>query len=307
MLKKLILSVVLSSTSLFLFSQGCSDAGFCSLSVLKNNATSSKHKHAISLGLNYGSGEQSTNTLNPYFEYSYKASKNVTLQTKITSTYSNGFLGSKFNVGDVFAFLTWKTNNSTSNSQFTFIHGFKLPLTSSNDKNKDGKPLPLDYQSSLGTIDFISGVNLIVNNKWEFNTGFQIPISNSNKNSFFPSDYTDTRAQKFIPTNLFERKSDILFRVGYYAQKPNSSFSIKPNLLAIYHVANDTYLNKTGTRVTIDKSQGLTLNASIIATKTFKNETQLELIAATPLKVRDARPDGLTRSAVLNVQYKIPF
>lgn len=289
------------------YSQGCSDAGFCSLSVLKNNTQSSKLKNAISIGLNYGSGEQNTSTLNPYIEYSTQVSKNVTFQTKLTSTYANGFLGSKFNLGDAFAFITWKSNNTKSNSQFTFIHGFKIPLTSANDKNSNGKPLPLDYQSSLGTFDFISGVNLIVNKKWEFNTGFQIPISNSNKNSFFPSDYTDTRAQKFIPTNLFERKPDVLLRVGYYAQKPNSSFSIKPNLLAIYHIGNDSYLNKTGTRVSIDGSQGLTLNANIVATKTFKNETQLELVAATPVVVRTARPDGLTRSAVLNIQYKIPF
>lgn len=306
-MKKAVISFVFILSSGYLIAQGCSDAGFCSLSVLKNNTQTSKLKNSISIGLNYGNGEQSTSTINPYLEYSYQVSKNVTLQTKITATYASGFLGNKFNVGDVFAFITWKPNKISEKTQFTFIYGFKMPLSSSNDKNADGKTLPLDYQSSLGTFDFISGVNLIINKKWEFNTGFQIPISNSNKNSFFPTDYSDTRAQKFLPTNLFERKSDVLFRVGYYAQKSNSSFSLKPNLLAIYHVANDSYLNKTGTRVSITNSQGITLNASIIATKFFNNNTQLELVAATPIVVRTAIPDGLTRRAVLNVQYKISF
>lgn len=306
-MKKIILFASLIFISTYLIAQGCSDAGFCSLSVLKNNAQSSTLKNSISIGLNYGSGEQSTSTINPYVEYSNKFSKNVTLQAKFTSTYASGFLGNKFNVGDAYAFITWMPNKISEKTQLTFIHGFKIPLSSSNDKNADGKPLPLDYQSSLGTFDFISGVNVIVNKKWELNTGFQIPISNNNKNSFFPSDYTDTRSQKFIPTNLFVRKPDVLLRVGYYTQKPNSSFSIKPNLLAIFHVANDSYINKTGTRVIISNSKGVTLNASVVANKTFKNDTQLEFVAATPVVVRTARPEGLTRSAVLNIQYKISF
>jgi hypothetical protein len=290
----------------FATAQGCSDAGFCSLSVLKNQQNNNPNKNSFSIGANYGIGEQNTHSINPYIEYSRKLNSNFSLQTKITAAYATGFLGSSFNAGDIFGFVTYTTQSKNKLNSFSLLSGVKVPLTSSNDKNNSGYPLPLDYQSSLGTFDFIAGFNFIANQKWELNAGLQIPLINNNKNTFFPDEYSDPKALKFALTNNFERKSDALVRLGYYIKLPKS-ITIKPNLLAIAHLANDTYEDRFGKRQTINNSAGLTLNGGIVATKYFNTKNELELVTATPFIVRDIRPDGLTRSAVINLQYKFNF
>lgn len=305
-MKTLLLFFISFTLSPALFSQGCSDAGFCSLGILKNNTGGNNKSYSISIGANYGAGEQSTSTFNPYLEYAVKANSHLSYQLKITSVYANGFLGSTFNLGDVFGFATY-TLKPKSINRFSILSGFKIPLSYANDKNKEGKPLPLDYQSSIGTYDLIEGVNFIFSDKWELNAGVQIPIIQKNKNSFFPDEYSDPRIRDFSATNNFKRKSDVLVRVGRYLRLKKSSLSLKPNILAIYHLGKDSYENRLGKRETISGSGGVTMNAGIIATKTFKQNNELELIAAAPFIVRELRPDGLTRSVVVNIQYCFTF
>jgi len=302
------LLLLLSGISLCptLFSQGCSDAGFCSLGILKTNASGTGKKYSIAIGANYGAGEQSTSTINPYLEYGVKINNHLNGQVKITAVYANGFLGSTFNVGDIFGFVNYVADPTATN-KLNFLSGFKIPLSYANDKNKDGKPLPLDYQSSIGSFDLIEGVNYIIRERWELNAGIQIPVVQKNKNTFFPDEYADPRINNFPPTNNFKRKSDALVRVGHYLFLKKSSITLKPNILAIYHLGEDSYENRLGQRESINGSDGLTMNAGIKATKRFKNNNELELIVAAPFIVRDSRPDGLTRSVVLNIQYRFIF
>jgi len=283
--------------------QGCSDAGFCSLGVLKNNLSDSGRR-SLSFGLNYGAGEQATSTINSYVEYSTKISNQFSFQSKITSTYATGFLGSTFDIGDVYGTLNYAPWLSERNS-INFIGGVKIPLTTGNDKSKEGKPLPLDYQSSLGTYDAIGGVNYIVNRIWEFDAAIQVPVIQENKNTFFPDEYSDPRVLKFAPTNNFRRKSDVLGRIGYYIQFPQSSVTVKPSLLAVYHSGNDSYENRFGERAVIDNSGGITVNGNIVATKTYKNGNRFEIVVGAPFITRKVRPDGLTRDAIINLQYTI--
>ena len=297
----LIMQVIVSRC----ISQGCSDAGFCSLGPLKGVAINAAAKHSIDVGSNIGFGEQNTFSINPYIQYNAELSHRVSVQTKLTATYANGFLGSALNLGDVFGFVTYNAKKHSSNS-LRLLAGIKIPLTSSNSKNDAGKPLPLDYQSSIGTYDFIAGLNYIIGNKIEFAAGLQAPVIQINKNTFFPEEYLDGRAMKFVATNNFRRKSDILIRGGYYI-KLSSTLTIKPNLLAIYHLGKDTYQNRFGKTTLINGSEGLTLNGGLIATKQFKNHHGLELIAATPFIARDVRADGLTRKAAFTVQYSVPL
>jgi len=289
-----------------LYTQGCSDAGFCSLGILKTNIQSTGKKYSFAIGANYGVGEQNTSTFNPYLEYAIRINNRLSGQLKITAVYASGFLGSTFNVGDIFGFVNYAVKTKNSN-RLSVLSGIKIPLSYSNDKNEDGKPLPLDYQSGIGTFDIIEGINYIINEKWEVNAGVQIPVIQKNKNTFFPDEYTDPRIGNFSATNNFKRKSDALLRTGYYFLLKQSSITLKPNLLAIYHLGEDSYENRLGRREKIKGSDGLTVNAGIIATKRFHNDNDLELIAAAPFISRDVRPDGLTRSLVVNIQYRFRF
>lgn len=289
-----------------LLSQGCSDAGFCSLGILKTDNRITAKKYSLAVGANYGAGEQSTSTLNPYLEYTVRFNNRFTGQMKLTSAYASGFLGSTFNVGDIFGFINYTAKTKNAN-RLSLLSGIKIPLSHSNDKNEEGKPLPLDYQSGIGTYDLIEGINYIIKEKWEINAGVQIPVIQENKNTFFPDEYSDPRISKFTATNNFRRKSDALLRLGYYFRIKESSITLKPNILAIYHLGDDSYENRLGKREKIKGSDGLTMNAGIIAAKQFTNDNDLELIVASPFIVRDVRPDGLTRSLVVNIQYRFRF
>jgi hypothetical protein len=309
-MKFIYIGIIAMAISFESYAQGCSDAGFCSLGALKNHiddtVSSIQKKHAIDFGLNYGLGEEKTSTINAYAEYLVKFNNRFSFQSKITATYASGFLGNTFDVGDVYGTINYTPKTSGSNT-INFIGGVKIPITTGNNKNSEGKPLPLDYQASIGTYDAIGGFNYIVNKKWEFDAAVQVPVIQVNKSTYLPDEFTDPRVLKFAPTNNFRRKSDVLGRLGYYIYLPKSSVIIKPSLSGIYHVGTDTYENRFGDRTNIDGSRGFTLNGSIVATKQFKNSNQLEVVIGTPFIVRKVRPDGLTRSGVVNVQYTIAF
>ena len=89
------------------------------------------------IGASYGAGEQNTSSFNPYLEYSVKANKYFSYQLKITSVYANGFLGSNFNLGDIFGFVNYVIKSKSIN-KLSFLSGIKIPLSYSNDKNKNG-------------------------------------------------------------------------------------------------------------------------------------------------------------------------
>jgi hypothetical protein len=287
--------------------QGCSDAGFCSLGILKNNLddTVVKKHNRLDFGLNYGKGEQNTNTLNEYVEYHLAFRNGFSFQSKVTATYASGFLGSAFDIGDWYGTLNYSSNVNAL-SRVSFIAGIKVPLSKSNGKNSDGKPLPLDYQASIGSYDAIGGVNYVVNRKWEFDGAIQLPVIQVNQNTFFPNENADPRERKFAPTNNFRRKGDVLGRIGYYFYLPKD-ITLKPSLSGIYHTANDSYEDFSGNRIAIAGSRGITLNGSIVATKKLKNSNQFEVVIGAPFIVRKVRPDGLTRDAVINLQYTIGF
>ncbi len=163
--------------------------------------------------------------------------------------------------------------------------------------------MPLDYQSSLGTIDLFLGTNFRYH-KWDFNAAVQLPIVNLNKNSYF-REYAGT--DDFSSTNLFERKPDALLRATYSIKTPNQKFTFKPNVLFIYHLGNDSYENIFGQRESIIGSQGLTVNGNLITSYNLTKQSSLELSLATPFVVREVRPDGLTRSFVLGLYYQYSF
>jgi hypothetical protein len=306
MARKICLIILLAFCSIHAFAQGCSDAGFCSLGALKNVTGNDQPKHMLDIGFNFGYGEQKTLTYNPYLQYGVTLNDKWFVQGKLTSTYAKGFLGNKFDVGDIYGIVTYKPTTD-ANSTIHLVGGIKIPLTTANDKNANGLPLPLDYQSSIGTYDIIGGINYVFHKHLEADAALQVPVIQHNKSIFFPSLYpNEPRVIYFPPTNKFERKPDLLFRLGYYVNLP-AAITIKPNLLAIYHFGEDTYEDQQGQRVELVGTRGLTLNEGVTLTKRFKNNNSLELITAMPIEGRQVRADGLTRKWILNVQYSVVF
>jgi hypothetical protein len=303
-LKFLLLLLFISINFTNSFAQGCSDAGFCSVGNGFNGHEVSM-KNSVDIGLVYGIAEEGVTVFSQYLTYTRDVTDKFAISAKLTSAIANGDFGTRGNLGDVFLTGNYKFKSKFSELEgaktWSLLFGVKIPLTNSNDKINNVS-LPMAYQASLGTFDFIGGVNLTYK-KWDFNTAVQIPLSN-NKNSYISNPFV---TDKFATTNLFERKSDVLFRTTYRLKTTNEKFTFKPNLLFIYHLGEDSFENIFGQRETIENSDGLTINGNLIVSYKLNKNSYLETSIATPFVVRKERPDGLTRAITLGLSYKVNF
>lgn len=299
MKKTLFISTTILITT-FAFAQGCSDAGICSIGH-GFRSTYKEIKNTIEIAAIFGAGEFDVKYFSPYVSYTRQINDKIELSSKVTFSSANGSFGTRAAFGD--AFLIGKyTFEKKNNMQWSTLLGWKIPFTTSNLKINNYS-LPLDYQSSLGTFDLFLGTNLNYKN-WDFNVALQIPVFNNNKNSFF-KEYSGT--EEFPTTNLFERKSDALFRTTYTLNTKSKKFSFKPNVLFIYHLGEDSFLTIFGKRENFIGSKGLTINGNLMSSYNISKQKSIELSIASPLVVRDIRPDGLTRSFVAAVHYKFSF
>ena len=292
----IILLLSISKTS----AQGCSDAGICSVNHGFDTDVK-QFKNTIEFAAIYSLGEADVTYFSPFVSYTKRFNDRYSFTSKVTFSTASGSFGTRSQFGDAFLIgnYTFKEKN---NKQWSALLGWKFPFTASNLKI-NGYSLPLDYQSSLGTIDLFLGTNLNYK-KWDFNSAVQIPVFNLNKNSYF-KEYGGT--DDFPSTNLFERKPDALLRATYSIKTPNKKFTFKPNVLFIYHLGEDSLENIFGERENINGSEGLTLNGNLITSYSLSKQSSLLLSLATPFVVRDIRPDGLTRSFVAGLQYQYSF
>lgn len=299
-MKKLFYIFLFFFVAEFVNAQGCSDAGICSIGHSFDTAEK-QTKNIIEVATIFGKGESDISYWSPFVSYTRKISEKFSLNTKVTFSSANGDFGTRATFGDAFLIGNYAFKEK-NNKQWSIVFGWKFPFTSSN-KKINGYSLPLDYQASLGTFDLFLGTNLKYK-KWDFNAVVQIPVFNNNKNSYF-KEFSGT--SEFPSTNLFRRKSDALVRATYSIKTKNEKFTFKPNVLFIYHLGQDSYETIFGQRETISGSDGLTINGNLISAYSFNKNNSLELSLATPFVVRTIRPDGLTRSVVASLIYKIAF
>lgn len=307
-MKKLILATITLVAATGIHAQGCSDAGVCTLHSIKDNtsagAASSGHSNKVATGIAYGVGERSTDNYTAYVEYTRTLSKTTSLTGKFNYGFIRGELASTSGPGDLFLSVS-HVFSKQSRWEKSFVAGIKLPLGPA-DQQKNGIRLPMPYQTSLGTVDIVAGINFSRKN-FGATLAYQQPLKSRNNNGFLPGDYPEEPLTlQYWPTNQFIRKGDIVGRVAYNI-KAGSGFSIRPGLLGIYHLGNDTYLDKMNNRKPVYNSAGLTLNGTLFFTYRMKNGNGFELMAGTPFVVRDQRPDGLTRKFVTGIEYQFSF
>lgn len=299
-MKKLKFGIVLFFVTSFLHAQGCSDAGICSIGKAFQEETKT-FKNSFEINSILGQGDGNVSIFTQTLSYTRKFSDQFSLGSRVTFNLANGNFGTRGQFGDAYLIGNYQFKEK-DNRQWSVLLGWKFPFTTANAKINNVS-LPMDYQASLGTFDLFLGTNL--NYKaWDFNLTIQIPVFNNNKNSYFDELSV---SNDFPSTNLFERKSDALFRTVYTLKTANSKFLFKPNILFIYHLGEDTFENQFSNRETIKGSDGLTINGNLIGVYNINSKNSIELSAATPFVVRDVRPDGLTRSFVLGLNYRFLF
>jgi hypothetical protein len=298
--KKLFLSCFFGLLVLFQKSkaQGCSDAGFCTLNSFKPS-DSAVLWNGIKLGLSYGQADHGITILSQYLEYTRQINNKLSIDAKLTAISQSSPILSVYSLSDLFI-----TGNYAVNHRLKSTLGLKIPLNDAN-KKMDGLPLPMDFQSSLGTFDIIAGINYEIR-KLQLALAIQQPLT-QNKNQFIAQEYpSNSDLMKFQTTNSFKRAGDVLLRVTYPFRVANK-LKITPGLLPIYHLSNDKYTDMSGLEHEIKGSSGLTLNGTVYFDYQINAANGFQFNFGMPFVVREARPDGLTRHYIASLEYSRRF
>jgi hypothetical protein len=283
------------------FSQGCSDAGFCTLNSFKPQSSDQGQspKNQLKVGIFYGQADYDIAVYGSYIEYNRQLAAKWSIDAKLTSLAQNGNEITTFGLADVFLNTNYKANNRLS-----FTLGTKIPLAQA-DKTSNNLPLPMDYQASLGTFDIIVGMGYQYK-KWQFVTAFQQPLT-QNENAFTAALYPlNHPLRAFQSTANFKRAGDVLVRVSYPFEL-TPQLRLTTSLLPIYHLANDRYTTVLNQEIEIEGSQGLTLNGNLFLDYSVTKNSSLQLNMGVPFIVREARPEGLTRGFIANLEYLFRF
>lgn len=304
--------------------QGCSDAGVCTAGpigeLVAPNDTSlatQEKRHFARMTFSYAVGEQQTTILMTLAELGFGITDRLAVSFRLPYQWADGNLGRNSGVGDPVLTTTYAFIK-TSGRRLDGMVGVKLNSGNADD-TWDGFPidqvprsLPMPYQTSLGTTDLLLGVNYR-HDRWSGALALQLPVHQANENTFTHASWgQDPAALGYFESAYLERAADAVVRVQY--RIPWRRFAVQPGLLAIQHLGTDTRLETAPTmdmmspeRVEAQGSDGLTLNVTLDAGYRINDRWTVELAYGSPLIVREERPDGLTRSMVLNTGLRYAF
>lgn len=330
MKKFLLILCVFYSFKNNLLSQGCSDAGFCTISAFKAQQTQ-KTRDRLSIGSSIGESDQHTFIVTPYLQYDRNI-QNFNIQFKLTTNYATGNLGTVWGLGDFFATISY-LQKLPKNWSVVYLAGLKINANQPNFKDQFNIGLPMVYQPSIGTTDVIAGL-AFKNEHWSFAFGIQQPLTNPNTNEFLPIYYqlssnpnansNYNKASLYPSTQYFNRKGDALINANY-AHNLGKKFRFQVGALAIFHLGTDYYTDITLPAIPYNRlnnnlaiynnnfqspivgSDGLTLNLTAAFWYKLNNKISFGLLGGAPQIAREVRPDGLTREWAIQPEIIISF
>lgn len=290
------------------YSQGCSDAGLCSINFSDEDSTNNT-KFTLGLGNTVGVGDESVLINSTGIELAGNFS-DFGFVAKIPFTFTTGALGQTNGLGDFTLLLTTKLY-SIEDFALTLAGGVKIATNDANLLNDDNLSLPMVYQTSGGTDDiiFLLAANI---DSWIISTGMQIPL-NRNENSFIDksalvdpisgiSEYYNNW-QNYQSSRNFKRGSDIMLKIEKYFEV-NDDLKLMAGILPVYRLSESIYQDFNGDNITIMNTDGLTLNIIAGLNYIVTKKQSFGLNIGFPVVTREVRADGLTRAFVANVDFK---
>src|SRR5690606_8577801 len=229
------------------------------------------------------------------------------LQVKLPYQAVSGNFGNTSGMGDISLCLT--RNIFTSEKYDVNVSvGAKIPSNDSDLTSKDprfeGLPLPMYYQTSLGTYDAIAGISLISRN-WLVATGIQHPF-NQNNNQFswgpwFDPYPDDDYLRKNAAAIELQRGTDVMLRLERNFRFSRLNFTV--GLLPIYRLNYDEITNAEGNRVKVPDARGLAMSGIFTTGYSFNVSSGVKLLLGHKIVQRKVNPDGLTRQMVSTISY----
>lgn len=307
--------ILLVVTPFAAWSQGCSDAGFCTMGAMKPDQPYNKRVE-LKLRTVELSFYRGTTSLSPIIyvanlDFGFSLNSRNAIQVKVPYQWVNGSLGNTASIGDL-SFCYTRNIFSSDRFDLNASVGAKLPTNNSN-LMAGPNSLPMYYQTSLGTYDFIAGISMI-NRKWLFATGIQIPF-NRNGNQFDWHRWQSSDPEKLAYVQLYpnstelQRGIDVMLRVERNFRL--SRFNFTAGLLPIYRITADEITNFQGVRTSQDAkgnvAKGLALSWIITTGYNFNVHSGVRLLVGHKIVQREFSPDGLTRELVSSLSYSYRF
>jgi hypothetical protein len=296
------------------FSQGCSDAGFCTMGAMKPDQSYDKRLKVRLRTLEFSQYFGHTHFNNKIWVSTVEANVSVkdkyTVQVKVPYQIAHGHLGTYQSLSDISLSLT---RNIISNDffDFNFTLGTKLPGNNGDKQQFEGKSLPMYYQTSLGTYDLILGAS-IISRKWLVAAGYQQAL-NKNQNGFWWGEWhgaDSAYVHQYAQSNSLLRGKDIMLRVERNFRF--SRFHATIGLLPIWRVTKDVVQippspEVTGPKTTVPGSTGLALSGIYTLGYNFNVKSGLRLLIGNRFIQRPKNPDGLSREIVCSLTYQYRF
>jgi hypothetical protein len=280
-----------------LIAQGCSDEGFCTSGAMHSgSAIDNVDNLQVSFTPVIGGAENGTIIFAPQFEMKKSFQKIGMIEIKLPFSLASGNLGTHKGLGD--PIVTFSSNlHNTKNISFQYIIGTRISIGNANATGVNNLPLPMTYQSNLGTTDIITGLVFGWKKMLSFSLGWQQPILQYNENNYLNPEITGhSDDHVYFSSRKLNRKGDVLMRMEY--QYTHTHWGASAGPLFIYHLDNDRITLNDNSVVELSGSDGLTLNiAGSFYCKILK--WKFDCSVGTPLIVRTYRPDGLTRAWVI--------
>lgn len=301
----------------YLFAQGCSDAGFCTMGAMKPDQNYSK-RMAIKLSsieLNYYKGESLlTPTIHAAtVDFNFGINDYHSFQIKVPYQWAKGSLGANGGLSDISLSFT-KLLKTSKKWNISGTLGTKIPTGDANKTvnneftNGQDAPLHMYYQNTLGSVDAIAGLS-IISRKWLIATGIQVALTENN-NQFTHAGFSNYPSQEYLVRNnvgrSLKRGTDVMLRVERNWRFTNFNFSL--GALPIYRITKDEGIPEDGTeRVKLEGTTGLAL--SVIASFGYQLNVNhgIKIIQGMKITDRQFNPDGLTRAEVMSISYVFKF
>ena len=296
--KNVIVILILVFISRLAPGQGCSDAGACSIGSLDHQEGEKEApKIKLSFEQSLGSGEKFIFISQSSLTLEHRIFKNTSYIVRVPFIFISGNLGNSTGIGDVMISVVQQVLQ-TDQSQLGFLAGSKLRSNNS-DFSFGGNPLPMAYQTSLGTYDIIGGVQYIWKT-WNFYLAYQHPFG-SNRNQYLNSPNETDPNKLYYESAYLNRGDDIAFRLQKNF-KLKKEQALQTGFLSIYRIQKSQII-KNDQKVILDGTSGLTLNLYLTYIKKLKGNAVLYLTAAAPVIDRTYRADGLTRNFVISLRF----
>jgi hypothetical protein len=306
MKKTQLLALLLIFSIQFLYSQGTGDSN---VTLFGNIAPSFKNKDEfskVSFFSRLDKGKNNVYSIAPTINYETNINEQLDFQLWITSKYVTGDLVSGFSIGDFTLFGTYHLDEDFLTKDIDQSIDFGLTLSLSGGKklkenlsNNFYATYPMEYQSSLGTIDLILGYS-IKSKILNCSIGFQQPITSKNQNNFFPSyfDLGDIN-ENYPASNEMKRSGNIYSRIGYFVINEKKKI-LNLGLTAFYKLNNDKYFVNNPNSSYPSKgyneaynTNGLSLNAILQFNYKINKNAEISLYTGIGLIKKKETIDGL--------------